>query len=194
MSYMSQPQPQQTQSTMPQPQGPAQEPPDQGNQKYSYWSYYSRGKLIVGGTILLLIGLVILAIGVPEAVTGIQSLGWPSVQGTITRSILTISLDSRSSYVNISYSYSVNGVDLTGNSISTAGVGYTFSESSTNALLNQYPQGATVKVYYDPGDPSMAVLQPGIYWFTYFVLIVGAIFTLAGALPLNFAIRAYRGQ
>ena len=60
---------------------------------------------------------------------------------------------------NVVYEYSVNGQRLMGNRINFGmSVGYG-SPSVAERVTTKYPIGSVVQVYYNPGDPSQAVLE-----------------------------------
>ncbi len=115
--------------------------------------------LIIGGMIFI---VVILISDIPKMIV---SQGWPSVRGTILyqRFIGNKFKEYDGDYytnieVNIRYEYSVNDISytsLTINSIDTPLNRY----PSSYAI--RYPVGSKVTVYYDPQNPSDAVLEPG---------------------------------
>lgn len=59
---------------------------------------------------------------------------------------------------DVNYSYTVDGTEYTGERISY-GVGG--AHGSSKKAHAKFPPGSTVKVYYNPSDPSEAVLEPG---------------------------------
>jgi hypothetical protein len=81
---------------------------------------------------------------------------WPSVPGTITTSRHHTGAGTKTrSGVWIEYSYSVNGQEYKCQQIEP-GVDLHFT---TTDLLQRYPLGAAVTVYYDPQNPQDAVLR-----------------------------------
>lgn len=57
----------------------------------------------------------------------------------------------------IEYAYEVSGKTYVGTRIR---LGRTrFSESQAQGVVDRYPRGSTVEVYYNPDDPAMAVLE-----------------------------------
>jgi len=52
------------------------------------------------------------------------------------------------------------------------------SRSHAEEIVNRYPTGRTVAVYYDPSDPGTAVLEPGVTWSSYMILGIGLSFVL----------------
>ena len=92
------------------------------------------------------------------------SMNYPSVEGRITHSELTVHRGSKggNTYgVNIAYSYEVSGRTFEGNR-------YRFTEGSSSdsawaqKALATFHTGAAAKVYYRPDDPGVALLEPGV--------------------------------
>jgi uncharacterized protein DUF3592 len=93
-----------------------------------------------------------------------ESGDYPFVTGTITRSEVTVQHGSKGgiSYgVNINYRYEVGGQTFTGTRLRYNNVSSS-NESAANDIVNAHPVGATVKVYYNPGDPQESLLFNGI--------------------------------
>ena len=61
----------------------------------------------------------------------------------------------------IAYQYVVDGTKLSGTRI-TMDESQFGSRPWAEGRLRRYPLSAAVRVSYDPGDPSRAVLEPGI--------------------------------
>jgi len=118
--------------------------------------------LITGGMIIV-VGILISDI--PRMVV---SRGWPTTDGTILyhRFVGRKSAEYNGNHdtnidvyiidVYIRYQYSVNGITYT--SLSLNSIDTPFYPSS---YASQYPVGKDVIVYYNPKNPSDAVLEPG---------------------------------
>lgn len=142
---------------------------------------------MVFGIIFLLIGLAIIYFGITGVLSGNASKNWPTTPGTmiVSNFTSTYSCDNNNgcqTYYNLvlEYSYSVSGKSYMGNMLSLS------SSSSTSynyvyGIINQYPPGANVTVYYNPSNPSQAVLQTGTGSGTYILLVLGLIFAAVGA-------------
>lgn len=135
---------------------------------------------MTGYIIAIILGSVGLIILGRSIVNGLSSRNWLTTEGEITGSGIEAhqSMDDdgdiRTTYgASIQYTYNVSGQDIQGTRRS-------FSEVRTNSrrraeqILARYPQASSVTVYYHPGDPSLAVLETGVHWFSY----VGAIILL----------------
>jgi len=86
---------------------------------------------------------------------GMESTEWPTVEGEITRS-----RDVRSTMrlAEVMYEYSVDG-----RTYEQARIAYVppMFDSFRPAPHERYDLGDTVAVYYRPGDPADALLEPG---------------------------------
>jgi hypothetical protein len=92
------------------------------------------------------------------------SLNWSGTQGTVTESFVQKmeSYDSdqgsTTSYSpRVKYSYTVNQQAFEEDCIHF-GVGKS-SRKAAEEVVNRYPEGSTVMVYYDPQKPQQAVLE-----------------------------------
>ena len=47
-------------------------------------------------------------------------------------------------------------------------------------MTKKYALGTRVRVYYKPDEPYVAVLDTSIDWFTYFIILFGAVLFLLG--------------
>ncbi|MFP2958437.1 DUF3592 domain-containing protein [Myxococcus sp. 1LA] len=115
---------------------------------------------------------------VSNMVLQMQTESWPSVQGTITRSeVEAVRSNKSTTYgLKVAYTYSVDGQHYEGSRARPAmwrSGGRGFAEE----LVARYPLGATIPVYYRPGQPSEAVLQTGMDG--------SALFTLMLLMPFN---------
>jgi len=135
----------------------------------------------------ILIGLYILGSSVMEALDCQKARDWPVTQGVVVRS----DLDSETSItnrraietttydVNIRYVYRVDGAEHTGDQVTLGAINRN-SEKTAYRLLNDYPQGATVAVHYDPLVPSRAVLDTEVPMGTKLGIGGGAVASLIG--------------
>ena len=95
------------------------------------------------------------------------SLTWPTTPGTITSCELreVRNKPRRLPYeivrytVDVTYSYTVDGEPYEGDRVAL--IDSLWSEGSAQARESKYQVGTTHPVYYNPDDPSRAVLEPG---------------------------------
>ena len=90
-----------------------------------------------------------------------KAASWPSTMGTVTFSTVERrqSSDSTASYPVVNYTYQVMGQMFEGRKIMP---GPETGGSFAHKVVARYPVGAQVMVYYDPNNPSDAVLERGM--------------------------------
>ncbi len=144
---------------------------------------------LISPLVLALAGVIFFVIpfGYSSYATQSQSQSWPTVEGTILKSSLTSyespSRDGNSSTpmynADIRTRYQIKGVSY---QIIEVYKGQSVGGSSTYRthanLLRRFPKGAIVNVYYDPSEPSSAVLLTEVQTKTYVVIIGGAILAI----------------
>ena len=113
------------------------------------------------------------------------SKDWPTVQGIVNFSDIRSSIsDGTEMYsVDLSYAYTVQGENYTGDRISTIATS-TSSFSEVDKELSKYPEGELVTVYYNSEAPSISMLEPGAGFFTYVITYGPLLFCLVGLLML----------
>ncbi|MCJ7824219.1 MAG: DUF3592 domain-containing protein [Anaerolineales bacterium] len=146
---------------------------------------------MIGYIIAIVISSVALIMVVRNIINGLNSRNWLTTEGKITDSGIDAqqSMDdegnTRTTYgVSLAYTYNVSGQEIQGTRRSFSDV-RTNSRRRAEQILARYPQGGSVTVYHHPDDPSVAVLETGVHWFTYaaLILILGfLVFGILGAL------------
>jgi hypothetical protein len=140
--------------------------------------------LVVGG-LLGLLALGFGAAGVSQVASASASTGWTQTQGHIITSEVKFSEQHSSneqsiSYTaNIVYEYTVSDKAYTSKQIKF-GVDNA-SANTAQQLVNKYPVGSTVPVYYAPNDPRTAVLEPGVTAGSFGMLAFAGIFLIGAA-------------
>lgn len=86
-----------------------------------------------------------------------KALSWPSVEGTVTRSAVVADARGEGVSAEIRYSYMVDGATFCSGQFSF-GVRQNSPEGE-QGLVDAYPVGRRVVVHYDPGNPSLAVIE-----------------------------------
>ena len=115
--------------------------------------------ILAGGVFFFIYGRVF--------IRSIRSTTWPAVKGKISSSQWRYSghADGRS-WADIRYNYKVAGKSYNGHYWTFRLIG------SDNEALSRYRKGKTVDVYYSPTNPALAVLEPGIAYFSVVVALV----------------------
>ena len=136
--------------------------------------------------ILLIIGAVLLIKFVRDIMMGQKSRSWPVASGTVIQSTMETYHDtdedgstSTTHGVKVHYKYAVGGQEYESWRRTFSEV-RTSSMRRTQEILARYPQGASVDVYYDPADPSSAVLETGVGSSSYIFMALAIVLILAG--------------
>ncbi len=123
--------------------------------------------LAFGGWFIYLAGNV-----VSSCMHGHASRNWPTVDGKVIDSSVESSVEFGShgtihtSYRPlIKYEYAVSGVPCSGDNWAFYTLWSTDKEWAAS-IVQKYPAGSRVTVYYDPANPGESVLEPGIRWQT----------------------------
>ena len=95
---------------------------------------------------------------------------WPTSSGTVISSVVGTHL-ARSSrggtttqfMPEVAYEYQVNEITYKGSSVGFGKA--TMSSKKSRQVVERYPQGSAVTVYYDPQDPAKGVLETKAYSF-----------------------------
>jgi hypothetical protein len=130
-------------------------------------------------------GTLFLIIGIDGVLEARQSQSWLSTEGLITKSDVVVkvkrvgklgknSRKRKTRRASIEYQYQVDGIKYHSHRVTFGMV------ESADELVAEYPNHKRVIVYYDPSDPSSAVLIPGERTYTF--IFIGAIFIGVGAI------------
>ena len=113
------------------------------------------------------IGLILLAVSAINLQKAQATKGWPSVSGKILRSQIVPVEKIREKKQKLvlyrpemAYSYSVGGKEYVAETIRTD-LQSQSNPADLKRLLDTYPVGQTVAVFYNPANPAEAVLEPG---------------------------------
>lgn len=140
-------------------------------------------------------------IGIDQVQKATASEEWPSVQGTVRSSGVreeTSSSGSRRSssttyHASVVYDYQVGGQAYQGERISYGEYG-TGDSGRAQKIAAGYPEGAEVRVYYQPDDPQESVLEPGTGGVPWFFLAMGSAFASVGLLMARYLPRMIRSE
>ncbi|OPX41020.1 MAG: hypothetical protein DRG82_01810 [Deltaproteobacteria bacterium] len=140
-------------------------------------------------------GIFLLAWGGYELKGAQESSNWPSTQGTIISSRVSKQTrrDSKTRrnvityYPRVQFKYTVNGRPYTSNRIEFGGTSGGM-ERVAKRVVNRYPSGKKVNVYYNPKDPQYAILEAGFTWSGLFIFLGGIVFFAVGII----CFRSYR--
>ncbi len=136
--------------------------------------------LILG--LFVVVGIGISGTGVSILMEAVRSTEWPQVDGAVTSSETDVDVQPNSGgrgmntrYIaDVVYRYAVAGQRYSSDQLGFVRV-WTGDERDAQSVQRRYPVGARVRVSYDPDDPSVAVLQPGVTRSSVVVLGFGII-------------------
>lgn len=116
-------------------------------------------------TILILISIYGLCTGTWNIMQGIRSTSWPSTSGVIQSSSVDshrrASVHTVTSFTaHILYNYTVAGNSFSGSRVAFSGPS-SGTIGSAKTIVDRYPKGKTVNVFYSPNSPESAVLETG---------------------------------
>ena len=144
--------------------------------------------------------MIFLGVGLWMINKGMQSENWDKGTATITSSEIEkteskskdaqgFTQTSISYSVRVKYSYIVEGSNYDGNTVGFGTMSHN-ERSDAQEELKSYPKGKTIDVYYDPEKPSDSVLNKGVFWPMYIVIVVMVII-LIGSIWASFALTKY---
>ena len=87
-----------------------------------------------------------------------QSKTWPATEGVIKDS--SVVPHGKSYGAKVMYDYTVSEKSFSGRRIAFGS--YNTSRSDAQKIVDGYPKGKIVSVYYDPNNPQACVLEAGI--------------------------------
>lgn len=142
---------------------------------------------------LLGFGCLLLWAGGTNFYLGLASMSWPSAEGQVKVSRIDRTISTSPGPVLV-YSYQVGDRRYRSSRIQFKSLeAQSSSEAAVQALLDQYPVGSRVEVYFDPAKPSRAVLRRGPHFGPFLgVLAIALVFILPGIATVYLGIRGFR--
>jgi hypothetical protein len=141
---------------------------------------------LVPPALLFLFAAVFAVSGIRRLRAGAATRGWPAVAGRITYSGVSRELTTDGEggghelfAPQVRYTYPVDGEIRTGETIHVNREPFA-SRGRAERLARRYPEGAEVRVFYDPADPSRAVLEPGTGRAPFGYLAMAVLLAVAG--------------
>ena len=137
--------------------------------------------VIAGVCLLLAIGC---AVGILQWLLRSYKMSrWPTAAGTITSSWDVLEGE------RLRYAYAVGGHRYVGHAVAASGGGASTFDATAQELVEKYPPGADVTVYYDPTHPATAVLEPRNMNNARFAALFTVVFAFFGFAFLAAALR-----
>lgn len=134
--------------------------------------------LVVGLLILFVASITIEFFTVRIFLQALQIQSWPTVQGVVTRSELETKFEGTITYLaHIEYDFNINGKSYSSSSIRTRGASNQH-QSDIAALVEKFPVGSAVNVYYNQKDPTESYLEAGVDIVNYIIIISPIFFAM----------------
>lgn len=120
-------------------------------------------------TVLFVIGAGLFLYGANTLAIAWRSTAWPTVDGKVFHA-------SKSARLAVLwYEYHVQGTRYVAENLRVSEGNWMPSDDAAKDVARRYPAGTVVKVYYNPNDPSYAVLEPGAWYGNFVFPAIGAI-------------------
>ena len=118
-----------------------------------------------------------------------ESAHWPIAEGSVIATSMKVIADSEQPRFRplVEYAYRVGGRDYRCSRIQWGGLIDLPSRSAAAKVVGHYQTGKSIKVYYDPRQPRVAVLQPGHAARINNSVMVAPVFALFGLFYLGYA-------
>ncbi|MAS94062.1 MAG: hypothetical protein CMO55_12775 [Verrucomicrobiales bacterium] len=164
-----------------------------------------KDKLVAGCVIggLSLLGIAFLAVGIYRMTPSWETIqnarastSWTETEAKITGARINVIEGSTSTGTpnryqpTAGYTYQVDGTEYTGENIRFAELDYhnRGARNKAQKVIDPYSNYPTVKAYYNPADPSVSVLEPGVTLATFGAITDSILWLLFGIVILGFAI------
>ncbi len=123
--------------------------------------------------------------GTEEILLARQSINWLTTEGYISQSKVNTSQDSDGGTVYkpvVKFSYEARRRKLSSNQVYFGGTRMSTSDRSySRKIVEKYPKGKTVTVFYHPRKPKQAVLEAGITKRSFILFTFGFMFFDVGS-------------
>lgn len=132
----------------------------------------------IAAILFISVGLFFLYHGCRSTFQDVASSYWPTAEGRVLSSTVQSERGKSGGTVYsaaINYAYTVNGGSFTSGRVRFGSIN-TGNRIYPDKLVEKYPAGSSVTVYYSPSDPATAVLEPGVQTAGLLVSGIGLLF------------------
>ena len=154
------------------------------------WNTYGSARVQGGRSLRTLFAVVVIVVGIGAMLYAWRDLrrvqaaqSWPVARGEIIESQVVRGRSVRQQRAvweaRIRYRYEARGREYTGNTIVIGGTLDTEDRQRAQDRVDRWPVGASVPVFYDPGNPADGCLEREAEGF-WFVTGIGALFVAVG--------------
>ena len=163
--------------------------------------FVSRVMLILA-IVFVLFGSITLYIAYEFYTWAESSRDWPTTEGVVTKSDFCSEVRAARNFpyrsetyywADIQYDYTVNGLRYISGDIGVS-TAKTNVRTDVQEVLDRFPVGRRITVYYDPFNPDDTLLEPGADTGNYVVFFVGGLFYLAGLVVTYIRSRIHNRQ
>lgn len=145
------------------------------------------------GCLLLLVGGSVSWHGFGLVDRAQRSVEWPQAEGKVLSSQVCSKREKKGKvmhWAEVNYEFTVKGEKRLGSTISF-GSYRSSSAGEFRAIVDKYPVGKAVSVYYDANDPGSNVLEPGITMAVRVPQIIGLVLLGVGLLMTAWPVVAW---
>ena len=134
------------------------------------------------------VGSVLLFGAFREIARAVDSEDWPEVPGEIEET--GVLYEGRGFSPEVRYHYRVGDSQYVSDRIAFGGRVSMSFRFWAEGIVARYRQSKMVRVRVCPNDPDLSVLEPGVHWSCWFILILAAVFVALGirALLVSFGV------
>ena len=128
--------------------------------------------------VLLIGGAASIIIAIRNAIMGYATRNWQKASGCILRSFVLVYTgdDGKGCKATVEYEYTAaDGTAYKGTRLRFGHTG-SWNRARAERVLAPFPPGATVDVFFDPGNPAEAVLVRGMSWGNDGIFLAGIAF------------------
>lgn len=146
--------------------------------------------------VFISVGLFFFYFGGRSTYAGIASSYWPTVEGRVLSSSVKSEAGKKGGLVysaEVNYAYKVNGESFSSERVRFGSIS-TGNRVLPKQLVEKYPAGRSVTVYYSSADPFFAVLEPGIQSASLIVVGIGVLFAGVGVAAILLPKHCYQRQ
>lgn len=146
-------------------------------------------KKVIFSIIALSIGIGLSIYGKKVLNNAKESVNWPKTNGKVISSHVEKSRStsgtgssrktSTTYHANVDYEYYLKNKVFRSDNV-YFGQGGSSNSSQAYDVVNRYPKGKKITVYYKPDNHEIAVIEPGATWSSYMILVGGIIFSVVG--------------
>lgn len=118
--------------------------------------------MLIVGSVFVLLGLHLLRWSRRQRKVAASAVRWPVVLGHVVESHVSYARPKTddSDLLVFLYRYEVDGVAHASRRIDLFSPEYATGLDSAERVVKTYPHGSQVRVYYDPSNPSVSVIEP----------------------------------